>query len=152
MPWTLVDDTEIVIAQLEAQLRALVHDTAKAALEDARAAAPIDTGALRASGCIVDEDGAGIAAAQAAALAANPHVKLDDAPLGEIEAAQLAGLESATFAFLAYYAEFLELGYSHASGRHMAPRPFLAPALAAHQAAMMERAALILAEFGVAVA
>ena len=148
MGWKFIDDTPQVEAQFHAAMNAVVDVVAAGVVADAQGAAPVLTGALRASGCVVSPLRDTSAEAAAAARAANPQVELDSALRPEDFGDHVA---SATANFLVEYAEHIEDGSVQPNGVHRAPRPFLGPALRAHADDLDNRAAAALKDMGLKV-
>lgn len=88
---------------------------------NAQANAPVDTGFLKASIYTVAEGGSGYEAARAAAEARNAERAVDQVALPSVGIGQAAAMVVVG----ASYGLYVEMG-----SVHMAPRPFLAPAVA----------------------
>lgn len=159
--WTLDDDFYKLERGIAGAADRAVDTTALAVVRTAKKDAPVDRGALQASGYVVSPLRDDYAAAVTAAKAANPKVELESEITHQsVGAVGLAGratpenlgddVSAAVVAFPVRYASFLEEGhYSSFIGTYQRPQPFFNPAFEAHEDDLGQNAAKELRKIGI---
>lgn len=145
--WHFDDDFADVETKLREGARHVVQDTIEAIANDARAAVPVNTGALKASLYVSGPRGSSYGAARGEMLSkrpgaeAEPEYRLDDWSADDI----VVGVVDSA----APYAPLIHDGFHNwKSGRHIAGRPFLANALRGQQDEFHARIAQLLKALG----
>lgn len=124
--WKFTDDLP-TDDDLQRAFDGVVNETVKASAVDAAAGAPVDTGGLQASVYHTGPDGSNYNEAKNAMQERNGNAgAADELRLGDYEgmSVSVGAVDSA-----ASYADFVQDGYMHFSGRYTAGRPFIRNAM-----------------------